>query len=101
MYEALISTKLMDALEITPLTKAAKNRLDAAYLRGLRQIMDMKTTIGQKKDGEEKTNTNQKVLEEASKAMTSGRIEERAERKKAKEAAQGITGPIRFEHEEK
>ena len=51
MYEALISAKLMCALDVTPLSPAAKTSLDAAFLRGVRQILNMKTTFAQKKAG--------------------------------------------------
>jgi hypothetical protein len=52
MYEAIISAKLMYALDITPLPKGEMNRLDAAFFKGLRQIMGLKTTHGQTTTGE-------------------------------------------------
>ena len=79
MYEALISAKLMYALDVTPLSPAAKTSLDAAFLRGVRQILNMKTTFAQKKAGEEMTNTNEKVLHEMKIVL---RIEKQREREK-------------------
>ena len=81
MYEAIVTAKLTYALEIAPLTQATKDRLDATYYKGLRQIMGMKTTFAQMKAGEEPTNTNKKVLEEANKELkklTTRTIEEEA-----------------------
>ena len=69
MYEAIVSAKLTYALEIAPLTPANKDRLDATYYKGLRQIMGMKTTYAQIKAGEDPTNTNKKLLEEANKEL--------------------------------
>ena len=59
----------MYALEIAPLTQSAKDRLDATYYKGLRQIMGMKTTFAQIKAGEAPTNSNKKLLEEANKEL--------------------------------
>ena len=66
MYEALISAKLMYAMEIAPLNKGDQTKLDASFFKGIRQIMGWKTTYAQKLAGEEKTHTNKKLLEEAS-----------------------------------
>ena len=82
MYEALISAKLMDALDVTPLSTVAKTSLDAAFLRGVRQILNMKTTFAQKKAGEEMTNTNERVLQEAKLVL---KIEKDKERERKEE----------------
>ena len=62
MYEALIGTKLTYALEVLFLKHSDYVKLDACYLKGLRQILGMKTTFGQKQDGQDMTNTNFAVV---------------------------------------
>ena len=69
VYEAIMSAKLMYALDITPMMNAGKDRIYAAFLKGLRQILSMKSTFAQKKAGEELTNTNQNVLDKANKGI--------------------------------
>ena len=54
MYEAVVTSKLMYALEVTPLTNGDNNSLNACFFKGLRQIMGFKTTYGQMFNGEEK-----------------------------------------------
>ncbi len=74
MHEALIASKLLYALEAVPLPEAMYDRIDAAYFKGLRQILDFKTTYGQQQEGQERTNTNealiQKMNDELEKAKT-------------------------------
>ena len=55
IYHATIKTKLFYGLETLVLLPAHKKQLDAFYLRGLRQIMRMKTTFT------DKTNKNDRV----------------------------------------
>ena len=62
MYEALISSKLLYALEAIPIPDVMYDRIDSSYFKGLRQILNMTTTYGQKHKGEAMTNTNEQVL---------------------------------------
>ena len=55
IYHSIIKTKLFYGLETLVLLPAHKQQLDAFYLRGLRQIMGMKTTFI------DRTNTNKRV----------------------------------------
>ena len=71
MYESLISAKLLYALETLPIPQNMYDRIDAAYYKGLRQIMDWKTTYGQMQEGEEATNTNEKLIQELNKVAAS------------------------------
>ena len=64
MYESLIASKLVYGMETLVLPKGWDSKIDAAYLKGIRQILGLKTTYGQMQAGEDRTNTNQKVLEQ-------------------------------------
>ena len=55
MYEAIVTAKLLYALDVTPLTENDRNSLNACFFKGPRQIMGFKTTYGQMFTGEEKT----------------------------------------------
>ena len=55
IYHATIKTKLFYGLETLVLLPSHKQQMDAFYLRGLRQIMRMKTTFI------DRTNTNRRV----------------------------------------
>ena len=70
MYEALISSKLLYALEAIPIPKQMYDRIDASYLKGFRQILNFKTTFGQMQDGEARTNSNLKLMEAISKELS-------------------------------
>jgi hypothetical protein len=50
------------AFDVLPIPQAEYDRMDAEYLRGYRQIFGLKTPHGQQMDGEERTNTNQKII---------------------------------------
>ena len=54
MHKALIASKLLYAIEAIPIPEPMYDRIDAAYYKGLRQIMNMKTTFGQQQEGYEK-----------------------------------------------
>ena len=69
MHEALIASKLLYALEATPIPKAMYDRIDASYYKGLRQIMGFKTTFAQQQEGTEKTNTNEALIESINKEL--------------------------------
>ena len=58
------------ALEIATLIQAQKDKLDATFHKGLKQIMGMKTTYAQIIAGEAPTNTNKSLLGEANKELT-------------------------------
>ncbi len=58
-YEALTGTKLSYALETLPIPEAMYMKIDAAYFRGLKQILQMDTTYGQMQHGANRTNTNE------------------------------------------
>ena len=47
------------------------DRIDLAYYKGLRQIVDWKTTYGQMEDGEEITNANEQLIIELNKIASS------------------------------
>ena len=70
MYEALASSKLLYALESLPISTQMYNRIDAAYLKGLRQILEFKTTFGQKQSGESMTNSNQELIRKLSEELS-------------------------------
>ena len=69
IYEALIGAKLTYALEVLPIPESEFDKLDAEYLRGFRQIFGLETTHGHRQDGEEMTNTNEKIIELVSEAL--------------------------------
>ena len=71
MYEALISAKLLYALEALPIPQNMYDRMDASYCKGLRQIMDWKTTFGHMEEGEDRTNTNEQLIIELNKIAAS------------------------------
>ena len=52
MYEAIVTAKLLYALDVTPLTENDRNSLNACFFKGLRQIMGFKTTYGQMFNGD-------------------------------------------------
>ena len=62
IYEALISSKLMYAMETVPIPEGWGDRIDAEYLKGIRQILDMKTTYGQMQEGNARTNSNEEII---------------------------------------
>ena len=57
MYEAVVSSKLLYALEATPIPNNYYDKIDAAFFKGIRQILNIKTTYGQMQAGEDRTNT--------------------------------------------
>ena len=73
----------MYALDTSPLSEAARDKIDAAFYKGLRQILDMKTTFAQRKAGEPVTNTNERVLERANEEMNALQEEQDGEKKRA------------------
>ena len=73
IYEALICAKMTYALEVLPIPQTEYERVDAEYLRGYRQIFGLKTTYAQKIDGEEMTNTNERVIELVNEALSETR----------------------------
>ena len=58
------------ALEVLAIPKTEYNKMDAEYLRGYRQILGLKTTYGQSQDGEDMTNTNDKIIELVNEALS-------------------------------
>ena len=70
MYEGIVSAKLLYALEAIPILKNYYARIDASYLKGIRQILGIKTTFGQQESGQERTNTNAKVIEQLNKELS-------------------------------
>ena len=65
-YDALIRSKLVYAFETATLNINAKKRIDAFQLKGLRQILKLKTTFVDRR------NTNERVFELANKAINTG-----------------------------
>ena len=63
MYEVLTASKLLYALEAIPIPSPMYDRIDSAYYKGLRQIMKLKTTYGQQQEGQERTITNEALIE--------------------------------------
>ena len=70
MHEALIASKLLYALEAIPIPEPMYDRIDASYYKGLRQIMNFKTTFGQQSEGKERTNTNELLIEKINIELT-------------------------------
>ena len=66
----MICSKMTYALEVLAIPKAEYNKMDAEYLRGYRQILGLKTTYGQRQDGEDMTNTNDKIIELVNEALS-------------------------------
>ena len=62
IYDAIIRSKLLYGLETVHLTPAMERQIDAFQMRGLRQIMKYQHTYY------DRTKTNAKILEDASKA---------------------------------
>ena len=50
-------------MEAIPIAEPMYDRIDASYYKGLRQIMNFKTTFGQQEDGQERTNTNEALIQ--------------------------------------
>ena len=73
MYEALISSKMLYALEAIPIPEEMYDRIDSSYFKGLRQILKMTTTYGQKQKGEAMTNTNEQVLHKINEELKKGK----------------------------
>ena len=73
IHETLIATKLMYGLETLALPKGWEDRIDAAFMKGIRQILNIKTTYGQMQTGEERTNTNNYVIEQINQEMNSSK----------------------------
>ena len=73
IHEALVASKLIYALEAIPIPKPMYDKIDAAYNKGLRQILGIKTTFGQKQSGEEMTTTNEDLLQRLSKELSKGK----------------------------
>ena len=63
MYEAIVSAKLLYALEATPIPKNYYEKIDAAFFKGIRQILNIKTTYGQMQSGENRTNTKEYIIQ--------------------------------------
>ena len=59
IHEALVASKLLYALEAIPIPDDEYDKIDASYMKGIRQILEMKTTYGQQMANEEMTNTNE------------------------------------------
>ena len=70
IYEALICAKMTYAMEVLPIPQTEYERMDAEYLKGYRQIFGLKTTYAQKQEGEEMTNTNEKIIELVNEALS-------------------------------
>jgi hypothetical protein len=66
VYDALIRSKLVYGFETATMNDNAKKRIDAFQLKGLRQILKLKTTFI------DRTNTNVRVFELANKAINEG-----------------------------
>ena len=60
--DAIIRSKLIYGLESAHLTETLKKKIDVFHRKGLRQIMKVLTTFGQKENGMEPTNDNVMLL---------------------------------------
>ena len=69
IHEAIAASKLMYGLETAALPAGWEDRIDAAFMKGIRQILGITTTFGQMQNGEERTNTNQFVIDQINKEM--------------------------------
>ena len=74
IYDAVIKAKLLYGLSTANLTKGLQEDLNKFQLKGLRQILKMDTTWGQKKNNEDMTNTNEEVIRRAEAAINHNRI---------------------------
>ena len=70
MYEALIASKLLYALEALAIPEPMYDRIDASYFKGLRQILNFKTTFGQQQQGQARTNKNKTPIEKVNAELT-------------------------------
>ena len=62
MFDAIIRSKLIYGLESAHLTETLKKKIDVFHRKGLRQIMKVLTTYGQKENGMAPTNDNDMLL---------------------------------------
>ena len=65
MYNAIVGTKLSYGLEALPMNDTLYHKLDASYYRGLRRILNMKSTYMDRS----KENTNAEVMTRALKEL--------------------------------
>ena len=70
LHEGIVSAKLLYALEAIPIPRNYYARIDASYLKGIRQILGIKTTYGQQEAGQERTNTNATIIGLTNKALS-------------------------------
>ena len=77
-------TKRVYALETAPLTDGLKSNLKVYLFKDLRQSRDFKTTYGQVEDGESRSNTSKKPMEEVNKELNN-----KPQKKAEKEEKQG------------
>ena len=65
VWDAVIRAKLCFGLESAFIPKSMREEFDTFHRRGLRQLMQMQTTYGQMMAGGIRTNSNDRVYEEA------------------------------------
>ena len=63
MYEAVVGTKLMYELDTMPSAETQLKRLAGFYFKGIRCILGWDTTYGQMQKGQQRTNTNEKLVQ--------------------------------------
>ena len=70
LHEGIVSAKLLYVLEALPIPRNFYARIDASYLKGIRQILGIKTTFGQQVAGQERTHTNATVIGQLNKELS-------------------------------
>ena len=60
----------MYAMETVPIPEGWGERIDAEYYKGIRQILEIKTTYGQMKEGKARTNTNEDIMKTLSEYLS-------------------------------
>ena len=65
IYDSVIRSKLVYGMESAQIDDAERGKTNTFQLKGIRQILNMKSTYGQKVAGEEMTNTNHNIIKVA------------------------------------
>ena len=60
----------MYAMETVPIPEGRGDRIDAEYYKGIKQILELKTTYGQMTEGETRTNTNEDIMKQLSEYLS-------------------------------
>ena len=75
--DAVIRSKLLYGLDTAQLNESQMQRIDLFQLKGLRKVLNMKTTFGQMESKEDRTNNNQEVFRRANEEINKDRKRKR------------------------